>query len=56
MLITRQLKKYNITRDNKIVCLIVRDDAYLKSTYKNFNWNYHDYRDCIVENYNNLFI
>ena len=31
--------------------MIVRDSAYLKNTYKNDDWSYHEYRDSDVENY-----
>ena len=43
----------------KIVCLIVRNDAYCKSPFnesklnKEFvkDWSYHNYRDCNVESF-----
>jgi len=35
----------------KFVCLIVRDSAYLKTTQPGKDWQYHDYRDCSIENY-----
>ena len=35
----------------KFVCLLVRDDAYLNSTYKSKDWTYHDYRNCDIKNY-----
>lgn len=47
------LSELNITEDDKIVCLIVRDNAYLEAKYSknNFDWSYHAYRDCNIENY-----
>ncbi len=48
------LKTLNINKNDKIVCLIVRDNAYLKKSYSSNSidtWSYHDYRDCDVENY-----
>lgn len=45
------LSRINVTKKDKIVCLIVRDDKYLKQEYKNRDWTYHKYRDCNIENY-----
>ena len=49
------LSKINVNDNDKIVCLIVRDDAYLKNELSikknNFDWSYHNYRDCNIENY-----
>jgi putative glycosyltransferase (TIGR04372 family) len=33
------------------VCLTVRDNAYLKTLYPEFDTSYHNYRDCNVHNY-----
>lgn len=49
------LSKINVNDNDKIVCLIVRDDAYLKNELSinknNYDWSYHNYRDCNIENY-----
>ncbi len=33
------------------VCLNVRDDSYLKKALPWWNWSYHDYRNCDIQNY-----
>ena len=45
------LENYNISHDSKIVCVTVRDNEYLKITYPNKDWSYHDYRNCEINNY-----
>lgn len=35
----------------KFVILIVRDKAYLNNIFKYKNWDYHNYRDCNIDNY-----
>ena len=35
----------------KIVCLVVRDSAYLDTTQGTRSWNYHNYRDTNIDNY-----
>jgi putative glycosyltransferase (TIGR04372 family) len=45
------LSKMGINKDDKFVCLIVRDSTYLNNQIKNGNWEYHNYRDCDVLNY-----
>ena len=35
----------------KFVCLNVRDSVYNKTTYPGRDWQFHDYRDCAIENY-----
>jgi putative glycosyltransferase (TIGR04372 family) len=43
--IQRILKKFGLEIDDKWVCVLVRDGAYLRSTYPQISWNHHDYRD-----------
>jgi putative glycosyltransferase (TIGR04372 family) len=43
------LEKNNIDPDSKIICINVRDDAYLNSYIPN-NWGYHSYRDNNIQN------
>jgi len=38
-------------KSQKFVLLFVRDKAYLNNIFKNKNWNYHNYRDCNIDNY-----
>jgi putative glycosyltransferase (TIGR04372 family) len=45
------LKSMGIKYGDKFVCLIVRDSAYLEQTNKNLSWQYHNYRDCDINNY-----
>ena len=45
------LKKIGITEDDKIICLIVRDSNYLKKQFPYQDWNYHNYRNCDINNY-----
>lgn len=45
------LRAMGITSGSKFVCLIVRDSAYLNRHQSNGNWNYHNYRDCNIQNY-----
>jgi putative glycosyltransferase (TIGR04372 family) len=33
------------------VCFLARDSAYLNELHPHKEWNYHDYRDCDIENY-----
>ncbi len=45
------LKKIGISPKDKIICLIVRDKAYLDKKYPERNWEYHNFRDCNIENF-----
>lgn len=47
----KNLKLMGIANDSKFVCLLVRDNAYLKKQIKNIDWSYHNYRDCNIDNY-----
>jgi putative glycosyltransferase (TIGR04372 family) len=47
------LIKLGWKRGEKIICLLVRDNAYLEEHYKSTNnsYNYHDYRNSNVDDY-----
>ncbi len=45
------LEKLGFSKNDKFVCLIVRDDNYLKTIHPDTDWSYHDYRDSDVKNY-----
>jgi putative glycosyltransferase (TIGR04372 family) len=44
------MRSIGISSDAKLVCLIVRDSAYLES-HKPGNWSGHDFRDSDIKNY-----
>jgi putative glycosyltransferase (TIGR04372 family) len=46
-----ELNSMSININDKFICFLARDDAYLVQTFKNMDWYYHNYRDCSVENY-----
>src|SRR3990167_3603936 len=45
------MQQLGIPQDAKIVCLIVRDPAYLRQTYPEHDWSYHDHRNADVMTY-----
>ena len=45
------LEQIGIHKNDKVVCLCVRDDAYLQATYPSENWKEHDHRDSDIKNY-----
>ena len=45
------LEKLGIKKKDKFVCLIVRDDNYLKTIHPDTDWTYHNYRDSNIKNY-----
>ena len=45
------LNSKGVNKNSKIVCLDVRDNAYLSSKYPNRDWSYQDHRDCNIQNY-----
>jgi putative glycosyltransferase (TIGR04372 family) len=47
----KMLNEMGLKNNEKFVCLIVRDNAYLDKTFKNGDWGYHNYRDCKIDNY-----
>jgi len=36
---------------NRLICLVVRDSAYLSQTQTGRDWSYHDFRDTRIEDY-----
>ena len=48
------LRSVNCPANARIVCLVVRDSAYLDSIRPNRNWSYHSYRDTTLENYRSV--
>ena len=50
------LKSINIPQEAKIICLIVRDDEYLKKKFPKKNWDYQKYRNCDIDNYKTAII
>lgn len=45
------LDEMGIPKEAEFICLIVRDSAYLENTIKGTSWDYHNYRDSKIENY-----
>ena len=45
------LKKLEIDKNAKIICLIVRDSNYLEVHFPESNWEYHNHRNCDISNY-----
>jgi len=45
------LKKLGITKKDKFVCLVVRDDNFLKKLFPDDDFSYHNYRDSDITNY-----
>ena len=48
---TEFLSKYNIQKNDKYICLVVRDSEYLNQEFKGRNWSYHNYRDADIKTY-----
>ena len=47
----QMLSQIGLKNNDKFVCLIVRDSAYLDKILTKGNWSYHNYRDCNIDNY-----
>ena len=45
------LKTIGIQEQDKIILLYVRDQSYLKKTFPNRDYSYHNYRDANIDNY-----
>ena len=45
------LASHGIKPNDRIVCLNVRDDGFLKRFLPWWDWSYHDYRNCSISNY-----
>ena len=46
------LKNFGIKNKDKIICLIVRDNKYLKTVSGNIDFSYHDYRHTDINKFN----
>ncbi len=47
----RQVQAIGIDPGHKLVCIHIRDDAYLAAAEPGRDWRYHDYRNPCIENY-----
>lgn len=45
------LKEIGVLREDKIVCLCVRDSAYLQTTFPETDWSEHNHRDSKISTY-----
>ncbi len=45
------LNEMGISDNQKYICLIIRDSAYLKKFDKTTDWSYHNFRDSDINNY-----
>ena len=48
----REFLKTKGTKEFSYVCFASRDSAYLKHRDSKFNWDYHNWRNCEIDNYN----
>lgn len=46
------LKKIGFDHNDKIICLIVRDSNYKNNIFPKFDWNYHNFRNCKIDDFN----
>lgn len=47
----RALEVMGIAPDDRFVCFHARDSAYLNAAFPHVVWDYHNYRDCNIHNY-----
>lgn len=47
----RLLDDMGVATNRPIVCLAVRDSAYLRTRFPDRDWSYHDYRDSPIDSY-----
>lgn len=45
------LEKFNISKEDKFVCLIIRDSGYKNFQNSSIDWSYHNYRDSKIHTY-----
>ena len=45
------LKEFGLSKNDKFVCFIVRDDAYLSNIYPKKNWSYWSYRNYDIDDF-----
>jgi len=50
------LKKLGINKQDKFICLNVRDSAYKKNVDSSRDWSYHNYRDSCIDTYSKVAI
>lgn len=46
------LQKFNLKEEHKWICIANRDQNFKKEKFKNFDWNYHKYRNFSVLDFN----
>lgn len=44
-------RKIGLPDNADYICFFARDSAYLNRTFNSRNWDYHNYRDCNINNY-----
>jgi putative glycosyltransferase (TIGR04372 family) len=47
----REMEQFGFESEDKFVCLIARDSAYLQGHLPDRDWSYHNFRDCDVSTY-----
>jgi len=47
----KKIKKINIPKNNGIICITCRDEAYLKIHHNNKNYQYHSYRNSKIKSF-----
>ena len=47
--VDRILASYGLSKGDKYVCILARDNRYLKETFPEINWTHHDYRDHDIQ-------
>ena len=47
----KEIQQLGIPPDNPFICFHNRDSAFLDVIKKDFNWQYHDWRDSSIQNY-----
>jgi putative glycosyltransferase (TIGR04372 family) len=48
------LRGIGLLENDKFICLIVRDSAYLDQVYRDRDWSYHNFRDTKIEDYESV--
>ena len=46
-----ELEAMGVPSGTPFVCFLARDSAYLSALHPDRDWNYHNYRDCDIEDY-----
>jgi len=47
--VDRILASYGLSKGDKYVCILARDDRYLKETFPKIDWAHHDYRNHDIQ-------